>query len=250
MNRTRLGAYLVALLVAVLTVSGGDVRGTTIVVTQNGTHVLLAADSLELIDDESKQVCKIHSAGNAFYAIAGTAAYREFDAVGLAEKAIAQSGSVEGAVTVFRKVVPKRFADALARMSTERHGEYADVRRKKQPLQGVFAAIENGAPKYVIVFFTVADSPYGGLAVSAHFRSCPGSACPLHRTDINVLGENDAATRAMDSPDIRSDPNLTSVAQKLILAEIMDKPDKVGPPVSEVLIDRSGAHWQSRGDCN
>lgn len=248
MRSVRFQTGITMLLLSVFSCVCTEVYGTTIVVMRAGRSVVLAADSLAIVNHEKNNICKIRKAGHIFFAIAGTESTEQFHAFALAEKAISQTGSLRAAAKAFMNMVSGPFEEALTRLRNERPSDYAEIRSKEQPLEAAFAAIENGVPKYVIVTFTITQNSNGRISVAAQYKPCPGSACPSSTTDINILGENAAATKKF-ARLARNDADAVSVSRKLIETEITSRPGTVGPPISILVIGPSGQTWIEQGEC-
>jgi hypothetical protein len=77
------------------------------------------------------------------------------------------------------------------------------------------------------------------------------------RVGIAPIGETGAIDKELDRLHNtdgwsgKGDPtDLEKMAQRFIALEIVDKPLKVGPPVSMVAVDGSGIHWVEAGACH
>jgi hypothetical protein len=249
-NRARRWTRLAVLIIAISTCFCAPVNATTIVVMRTGDGaVIIAADGLAIQDDVPVPCCKIQNTGSVWVAISGPAFIGQFNAFQIANQSILQSKNIHGAVEAFIKAIPELFAARIMAMKTGNPKEYARITSEPEPLEVAFAAIEDGIPKYVIVRFTISDNADRTIAVTPHYKSCPGSACPSKTTDAQFLGENEAAKRRFNKPDIKSSNDAFLVSRKLIESEIAARPEKVGPPISIVAIAADGPHWKFRGEC-
>jgi hypothetical protein len=83
-------------------------------------------------------------------------------------------------------------------------------------------------------------------------RSCPGIPCGNTGHPIIIsTGQEDAIRSEINS---LSRPgglpaNDAETARHLVEMEITARPDKVGPPISIVQINNSGARWINKGVC-
>ena len=73
---------------------------------------------------------------------------------------------------------------------------------------------------------------------------------------IAAIGESNAIDKEVerlhntDGWAGKSNPtDLENIARRFIALEIVDKPGKVGPPVSIVVVDQDGVHWTEKGAC-
>ncbi len=226
-------------------------HGTAVAVLRTPKRVIVAADSWQLLDGRIESVCKIHSVATMSYVLAGTVqvAKSGFYADALARHAASNSTTVFDAATQFEKTAARQFTTALKLIKREAPEIYdADVRRKPEPLQVAFFAVEARVPVFVITYFTVQDSSQA-LIVTPHSKYCPGSACPGGR-GIILLGDNDAANKSSQMQSFWTgitDP--VSAVRKLIQTEIDAAPSRVQAPISIVSVDAEGIHWIDKGRC-
>jgi hypothetical protein len=225
--------------------------GTTVAIVRTPDLIVIAADSMAGDGVQKLTVCKIGTSQSSpiSFAVAGPVRYSRtgFDAVALAQAAVSRAESIQEAATEFGRLAMKPFQTAATSIRTELPQQYDYIRKSPEPLQVVFAAIENGVPRYVIAYFTLAETP-AAVSALAHQRACPGDGCSGARS-LTVLGFNDAAKREASDPGFLAGLDPVSAARKLVELEIEDSPDSVGPPVSVLTIDRTGSSWTSRGSC-
>jgi hypothetical protein len=229
-------------------------RGTTVVVLRaEPNSVVIATDSLAEMDGRPASVCKIDVLKHVVVTMAGTVSDPEsnFNAFALAEQAVSQSLSLRDAANRFSRDGLTGFKAALERLRrTDRNYYETEILQRAQPLQVVFAGIQDGVTQYVIVYFTVTDDPSEKVVVTPHRESCPGSAClSVGTTDINVLGENAAVGQESRGRSASLGTDAVSIARAIVAAEISNTPRKVGPPISIVSISSTGRTWIERGMC-
>lgn len=225
--------------------------GTTVAIVRTPDLIVIASDSLANDGVQNLTVCKIgtNQRSAITFAVAGTVRYGRtgFDAVALAQTAVSRAETIQDAATEFGRLATKPFQTAATRIRAELPQKYESLRKSPEPLQVVFAAVENETPSYVIAYFTLEETA-AAVAAIAHQRACPGDGCSGARS-VTVLGFNDVAKREASGPAFLSGLDPLAAARKLVELEIEDRPDSVGPPVAILTIDRTGSSWNSKGTC-
>ena len=184
-----------------------------------------------------------------FFAIVGTTQDSQgFSAIDVAEGAISSAIDTKDAAKKFAIAVTPLFKAAVIQARKTNPASYKELLRSPEPLQVVFAAVEDGTPIFVVAYFSVVEKGRN-IVVTPHETLCPGTGCDNGRGAI-VLGENGAARQAVKQPDFWVGLDPLSAARKLVQLEITDRPDIVGPPISDLTLDSTGAHWGEKGECH
>lgn len=167
----------------------------------------------------------------------------------LAMDAIRDSITIAGAVDKFDKLAVPRFTKAMNNIRRDRPKVYdTEIRKRPEPFQIIFFAMEANEPVFVLSYFTVTETRKS-ITVIPHRKVCPGSACEGGRA-IVMIGENVSATNLSKDQSFWlgiNDP--ISAARKFIQAEINEVPSRVRPPISILSIDSNGRHWADKGKC-
>jgi hypothetical protein len=230
------------------------IASTTVVVLRMPTSITVAADSLIAGETEKLTGCKIGSniGYRISFAMSGRVQHSKagFYALPLAISAIKGATNAADAAARFGKTAAPKFRDMMIFERGHTPRDFKELMKDPQPVKVAFVAFEQGVAAYTIS--TVTPTAKGNdIAVTSHESSCPGDACPDGGGRVIVLGEDQAAIAALsDKNFFHAFSNPASVVKRLVEIEIEAKPDKVGPPISILTIDASGAHWNEKGACS
>lgn len=193
--------------------------------------------------------CKIDVVNGMAGMVAGLSEEQDvgFDATKILRDAMQQSSSVSEAADVAEKQIQRALPAALRDFQRGNPNQFRQ--RANGSLQILIVGMDNS----------------GGVEVAR--RSIPyDESRPAQRDDamgsedrvgIAPIGETAAIDRELerlhntDGWSGKGDPtDLEKMARRFIALEIVDKPLKVGPPVSIVVVDGTGVHWVEPGACH
>jgi hypothetical protein len=242
-NRLKLaGACVVTLLAAPL-------FATTVIVIRTPQGIVLSADSLADEGNFHPNICKIEANENQsmFFTLAGFVKHGlKFSAFALAEKAAAEAEVPQEAATKFASSAFEPFQRAVLEVKRTNPVSYKKILTGPEPLQIIFAAVQNNTPLVALVVFKVRDQG-GDVSFEQQTYLCPGDGCPKGGR-IFLLGEHTADDAYMQNPSFRVDDPV-AVARQLVEIEVQASPDKVGRPISILKVTREGPSWIDRGMC-
>ena len=227
-------------------------RATTGVALYEDTFAVVAADSR--VNEVGPKVmlpthqCKIDLINGKVAVVAGLAEEQGvgFDVRKILDSALQQSGSVYDGADAAEQQIVRALPAALRDF------------QKNNPRP--FEAIANSSLQILIVALS------GSGEVQIARRSIPydpsrtvqrqNAAGSKDHVGIAAIGETAAIDReldrlhASDSWAGKGDrTDLEEIALRLIAFEIVDKPRRVGPPVSMIVLDGDGVHWVDSGAC-
>lgn len=253
MTFARLRSAIVLVLIS-FSVSG---RATTLVIVGTPRHIVIASDSMATKITHSghtvNTTCKTVSTGQFVYASAGFTEDIRFNADEIAGRSRQRKGNIGEHARWYANDVQQPFLEMMKRFHKSLPDLYKQtISSKSSPLVTIFAGIENGRPAFALVEFTVINNASGSpVEAKAKIGVCPGLFCVDPKTDFwRVLGESDAAIKAVTRSPRFWTGNDAADARKLVQIEIDAMPDHVGPPIDVVEIDSAGLHWiEPRGSC-
>jgi len=148
-----------------------------------------------------------------------------------------------------RSVIPslQRYLEGLRRSNPI---FYRQIIERKKASTVIFFAIEAGVASYTADSFVAKEATAAGKIVvtRGERNSCPGKTCPSGQS-IWMDGEHEAITEYLSQHGNAPDGTGEDFVRRMILLEISAKPSTVGPPISILLLDASGAKWIQRGSC-
>ena len=222
-----------------------SVLATTIIAVRTSEFVIIATDSKAtyLGHPGPPTVCKISNSGALYFADAGLDhdTHRNFYVNAIVAGNFSSEGRFDEQVIRVERALSQELLTELGRMRLEDPGTYAfTVRPGEDVLSIVIAEWQDGVPHLAARGFSWAGNPAPGIAISR--VTCPGD-CPDGR-ELVSLGEKNAAGKFMRE-NSGENFDLPSLATKLVQLEIADSPGDVGPPISEVRLEKDGASWIS-----
>lgn len=218
---------------------------TTIIAVRTSDFVIIATDSKAtyLGHPGPPTVCKIYNSGTLYFAVAGLDhdTRRNFYANAIVAGNFSPAGKFDEQVARVERAISQALVTELGRMRLEDPGTYAfTVRPGKDVVSIVMAEWEDGVPHLSARGFSWTAIPVPGINISR--VTCPGD-CSDGR-ELVSLGEKSAAEKFMHE-NSGENFDLPSLAMKLVQLEIADSPGDVGPPISELRLDKDGATWIS-----
>ncbi len=218
---------------------------TTIIAVRTSDFVIIATDSKATYigSPGPPAVCKIYNSGPLYFAIAGLDhdTRRHFYANAIVAGNFSPAGKFDEQVARVERAITAALLAELGRMRLEDPGTYAfTARPDKDVLSIVMAEWQDGVPHLAARGFSWAANPAPGIAISR--VTCPGD-CSDGR-ELVSLGEKNAAEKFMHD-NSGENFDLPSLATKLVQLEIAHSPGDVGPPISEMRLDKDGATWIS-----
>ncbi|MGH9864226.1 MAG: hypothetical protein ACRD4H_02305 [Candidatus Acidiferrales bacterium] len=218
---------------------------TTIIAVRTSDFVIIATDSKAtyLGHPGPPTVCKIYNSGTLYFAVAGLDhdTHRNFYVNAIVAANFSPAGKFDEQVARVERAISQALVTELGRMRLEDPGTYAfTVRPGKDVVSIVMAEWEDGVPHLSARGFSWTAIPVPGINISR--VTCPGD-CSDGR-ELVSLGEKSAAEKFMHE-NSGENFDLPSLAMKLVQLEIADSPGDVGPPISELRLDKDGATWIS-----
>ena len=120
-------------------------------------------------------------------------------------------------------------------------------------LEILFATVEQGVPFVAERTYRLRTGPGATIELSRSGGSCPGT-CPMVNGMLTLgLGVHREIDIYLGINQIYAIPEMTwpDWLEQLVQFEIEASPDGVGPPISVLELDSTGAHWSRgrRGAC-
>ena len=236
-------------------------RPTTIIAIRRQGKITLAADSKRLNGTktgfEAVNVCKIWHTDSVYFAFSGI---YEDGQTGFSASQIAlngKAGTIDFRATQFAEAVKT----PLLRVAQRAHREApeADYRQyfgqnNVAILEAIFVGMENHVAAYQYVrFMKIEDAQGTPIQIEPKIQSCPGNFCgEKGQVGVMPMGQSDAAlakfNRMVAGLGGMPDDDV-GIVRHWVDAEITDQPDKVGPPISILVLDDGGVHWIDKGEC-
>jgi hypothetical protein len=195
-----------------------------------------------------RTVCKIYRAGRVYFAISGMANDRNTNF--FPEKIVANSFSESASFKSNLQNMERTLSDSLAIEMTRLKARDRDTFDQDQKYGGdtvsVLAA-EMDANHSVMggAGFKYIDGT--SPTVEIHRLICPGDCAS--EEEVFFGGHHESAqkitTEFYKNHGTVTQP--TKFVRELVEAEIRSSPDEVGPPITILRVDRTGAHWISNG---
>ena len=250
-NKSRAALVIVALLFGVSIQTGA----TTVIALSRPDWLFLAADSMTSMDDKPYgTACKIHRFQSLFYAISGMPEEpnTRFDASGLVRNGFNDLKDFSGHVEATRDLLNASLREDLKWLKVRAPPEtFRRITESWGPVLSVaLAQFEAGNPRLAVLNFEY-DKQSDSLNPKLEFTCMEN--CD-HRADIFYLGSHHAID-ALRNPDpkkfdmaIAMNPDLKTAFTDLIKMEIDGEPNRVGPPINILGINKDGATWFAGGE--
>ena len=241
MNKGGLVAILL-LLSAVQAVS------TSIVAVRTTDNATIAIDSAFLHISNGKAVstqhrCKIFRYDRTVFAAAGLATYEDFDVYAAAMTASRSFAPLEQRVKRFEVDMIKRLPPVMERIRSKDVKSFEQLLHKGGVLQTVFATMESGVPALAYDTFQMKLRAGHGLEFTASSRICPKD-CDRGNIMFVALGANAAIDQYLKrGGKILNPAEPIPFLLRMMSLEFKDDPIEVSPPVSVLILDRFGLHW-------
>jgi hypothetical protein len=249
-------SFLKPLALSVFLMFVAPVSATTIVAVRSSTEVVLAADSksVDLQTGSGGSDCKIFACGRYFVGVGGI--YRasrgpiSFDAFALVKQACSiGSNAEETADRIAKALVPPyaKFLEDVRQYDTITYE--SGFLNKVLFLNLVLVGFENGQ-SFILGRDVIPPSPSAFpfiLNIGKHDLTDPLSE---FQGQTYFLGSHDGIDGFISThPAIRS-LGVVEAARFFVAYEIADEPNRVGPPIDIVTIDKTAPHWiQRKPDC-
>jgi hypothetical protein len=246
-----------AVIVVLVSVLVAPATATTIAVLWSPDRIVMASDSLvenfQPEDIEGLKMCKIDNHGGFFFAAWGmfhddearldmphTVRKYFVDSGRIKEKANASAAEIRGPLL-------KAFQYGHKTQSPKLYKKYVASRNAGG---FVVAAISNRGPVIVTVEFLRQDDAKGYPVDMIPHVDLVDNTISGAKSQYRLLGATTAAQRLVKTKGFHQ-YDITTAARKLIQAEIDDEPDRVGPPIDVVEIDKQGHRWiVPHGECS
>ena len=219
---------------------------TSIIVIRTPDKIVIAADSKRTHRNRPPElVCKIRKVGGIYFSLTGIespAAVEpglRIDAYSNASRAASEKQKITDIADLFADLEKQQLNRILPIMKLRAPELYRSL--NGHLLDGLFVGMQDGSPTWIDVHFWELPS-----AVHSQRNVCPGQCAP---GGIIVLGVRRAIVEAEHHSGQFPTGDPETLAASLVKIEIDGEPEDVGPPISELRIDRTGAHWLSRGVC-
>jgi hypothetical protein len=218
-------------------------EATTLVIIRTGDQIVIAADSLMTLYGRRPQLtCKIQRHGDVVFATAGLV--------------VSSGGVVEFhriIANILRRRLPWREQAAsveewlrqpllrtLRRMAREFPDEFQTHLQQRFTFHVSLAGIQQGRPALEMREFFVERNQDGTLELEVERTSCPEGCA--QRSEVFGVGETAEMMRRLGTmSELPAD--LPTLARSLVVAEIGEHPEHVGPPVDVVKLDQGGVDW-------
>lgn len=235
------------LLAVLILITEGHGIATTLVAVRGPDYVVLASDSrIGLIYTQKMNRvagCKIQQFGTFFIGISGIATDpRGFNAYDLVRKVSVQAGSLAAIADRFSSAALEPFKVSVRKLREEHPADFAKYCNNRDCLQVAFARIEDGVPELSMRCFHVKIRAGDIVVEPADNNDCPGN-CEAGWA-IALCGMHDNADALLrQTPNFWEIKGVFEGANELIETEIKANSEDVGPPVSILLIDKTGPRW-------
>jgi hypothetical protein len=237
------------------------IHSTTLIVIRRERQITIAADSRTAygIGGAPVEICKIERlSGGVFFASSGLVLDTRTDG-GFSATAIALNGK-PGAIAFRAAAFAEAIKGPLLQSAhwARQHAPEAAYREffggnNAVILNAIFIGMENRVASVREVDFTKIEDAQGNpVRIDIATRACPSSCGDATQPLIISMGQNDAVRSEINSLVTRPGgffANDAETARRLVETEIAARPDKVGPPISIVQINNSGARWINEGVC-
>jgi hypothetical protein len=252
LGSSRTFRVLVCFVIPFLGICVPAVLATTIIGLRAPDGFIIATDSKGVYTGTGiggpTMVCKIFQAGSLYFAFSGLANDRNRDF--FPDKIIANSFLTTDSFAHNLERMDRTLSDALAtemtRLKTEDPDNFAyNHRAGVDTLSVIAGAMVDGTPQMFVRGFQYVEFT-STMAVKR--ESCPGDGCPTGVLFF-FAGETVVAQR-MTAEFLQNNSasrNPVTELQNMGAAEIQAFPQTVGPPISILHVNKSGASWPSNG---
>lgn len=211
---------------------------------QGGSEtVVFAADSL-VTGFGSHNECKIFLVRNCVFMTSGLTAYTptEFNADDIARQACAEIGRPSIKARAFVRLVGDRLSDAVLHAMRDAPIALDPYKNDLPILTAVFSVINGGKPGCAIIKYR--------LGVGDKVNLAPVVDIDLMPDDAGLFANKPAVSRFLEvNPNWMKHFGLADATREIVRMEIQDRPSQVGPPVSVLVIQNTGAKWVNYGLC-
>lgn len=233
----------------------GNANATSAIAVREPTFLVFGADSKIISETGAKRdaACKIGTSNNVFWVASGilAAEITHFSVSDIAANSLSTSGNIDDRINNFVQIVAARLTVILNIIHNTNprffKSEYVD-----QPihpaLEIAFGTIKDDVAHLYFRQFIVKTAPFSSAAtISVMQTDMPQPGQPP--IGVADFGLHEIIANEIAKPDVWATIALPKTIRRLIKMEISAHFDEVGPPISIVLIDKSGAHWINKGKC-
>ena len=224
---------------------------TSIVAVRTRSAIFIGSDS-KLIDGEGKAVgstCKVMTHHGAAFAVARiwSSPAQDFSVTSVAAEALSSSRDLATGVRLFERLLIEPLERLLRALKTTDPQRFERELTGHSAVDAVFVGFEGRDPALFVTKFVVNR----GTSQSIKLR-VQREECARHCTEplaFVTLGQHSAIDKALsDDPDFWN-IGFAEGIRRLINLETLSVPTLVGPPISILSMDKSGAHWIEPGEC-
>lgn len=220
--------------------------GTSIIAVRTPDVAYIGADS-RILQGPTRQFtgCKIEQIRGMFVTHAGIFSDPStgWDLREDSKASVEKGGTIREIADRFAARTQRALTTAVTRLKVVDPAYFRRYCEGKHSPAVLFAGLENGIPVIAAHSFFI-ETRKGQVVVTPDPAvDCPGD-CPTGMTDL-PLGNHDASDKIYAAtPHFWRVNGFIPGIDKLITSEIAANPDEVGPPISILRIDKSGAHWE------
>lgn len=241
-----------ALVVVLIGLSSSALLATVGLGLARQDFIVVAADSLQVDvrsdgTTDTRRVCKVGGTRQVIATVAGLTVDGDFDAMAMAEAVASKNTDAFQAMAQFKTDVLQRLPAVVARQRD--HAAFKDWTERKFPVTAaIFASFTHGRPQLERCAFSV-DS-----LGRPREPSCDRSPPIREGLDHQEIGRAAAVNSVLTSmPGWRSAAAsypARFVYDVILRVSVMEGVNDVGPPITVVRLDFSGAHVLERGICH
>jgi len=229
----------------------GNANATIGIAVRTPTYLILGADSKVIrrsVNGNSQHtVCKIGHINKVYWIAAGLLDVPNgtFSVDEIAMKNMARREDFAKREASFAEEIFKNLATLVPiaqRDDPVFFNQRVDAKGGWSIIEITFAEVGDVTPLHKIEFH-LSRIPNGGVRTTVPMEDLPDTINPS--VSATFMGDYEAI-RAQAANAAVGRPH---DVERLIDMEIAANPAEVGPPISIVLIDKSGAHWISKGTC-
>ena len=201
-----------------------------------------------------KMGCKIHQVGDVVFASVGVEMYDDLSVAAAVKQTLGGDGPFAPKLIEADRTAARVLREIFTRIRSDSPAVYRQ--RFGQVVHAVvYATIQSGVPVLVVREFKLEQiDMIGNAAIRTHVIICPGNDCATANGRMVVgAGIHGEIDKLMVGAPVQTTPfeAWPRQVESLVRAEIRAEPDQVGPPVSVLELNATGAHWSQgrRGAC-
>ena len=202
------------------------------------------------------QVCKIHYAAGIVFAFTGIYSAEpppemsrlgkapSFSILAQLQAALGVPGTLADKLPVAGSAASEALLGILGVVRREQPDEFKKL-IGQSVLEILFATVEKGVPILASRAYRPSLGSDGKIELTQSIGSCPGT-CPFVNGMLTVgLGVHGEINKYLGINEIHAipGPSWPDWLAQLVQFEVEAEPNAVGPPISVVELDATGAHW-------